>query len=186
MDDSKIVDLYWERSEAAIDETTKKYSRYCYSISLNILHNNEDAEECVNDTFLNAWNAIPPKRPSCLAAFLGKIARNLSLDRFKRYTAEKRGSGHMEISLSELDEVVPSASSVEHAIDEKELVEILNRFLESLPKQKRIMFVQRYWYLMQVKAIAEQSGRSESQVKSSLFRTRNELKAYLEREGVVL
>jgi RNA polymerase sigma-70 factor (ECF subfamily) len=150
------------------------------------LHNKEDAEECVNDTYLNAWNAMPPKRPNCLATFLGKITRNLSLDRFKRYTAEKRGFGQMELALSELDEVVPSASSVEQAIEEKELVELLNVFLESLPKQKRLMFMQRYWYLMPIKTVAEHSGTSESQVKSTLFRTRKELKSHLEKEGVLL
>ena len=186
MEDSEIVDLYWERSETAIGETAKKYSRYCRSISFNILHNKEDAEECVNDTYLNAWNAMPTKRPNCLAAFLGKITRNLSLDKFKRYTAEKRGLGQTAIALSELDEVVPSASGVEQAIDEKELVELLSVFLESLPKQKRMMFVQRYWYLMPIKAIAEQSGKSESQVKSALFRTRNELKQRFAKEGVLL
>ena len=186
MEDSRIIDLFWERSETAIRETTKKYSRYCYSISLNILHNIEDAEECVNDTYLNAWNAIPPKRPNCLATFLGKITRNLSIDKFKKYTTEKRGFGQTEIALSELDEAVPSASSVEQAIDEKELTQTLNLFLESLPKQKRILFVQRYWYLTPIKAIAEQQGKSESQVKSMLFRIRNELKLHLEKDGVLL
>ena len=186
MEDSMIVDLYWERSETAIVETTKKYSRYCHSISWGILHNKEDAEECVNDTYLGAWNAMPPKRPNCLATFLGKITRNLSLDKFKRYTAEKRGLGQTAIALSELDEVIPCASSVEQAIADKELVETLNLFLESLPTQKRIMFVQRYWYFMPIKAIAEQSRKSESQVKSALFRIRNELKIHLEKEGVLL
>ncbi len=186
MEDSKITDLYWERAEIAIGETAKKYSRYCHSISFNILHNKEDAEECVNDTYLNAWNAMPPKRPNCLATFLGKITRNLSLDKFKKYSAEKRGRGQMEIALSELDEVIPSTTSVEQAINEKELAELLDKFLGGLPKQKRIIFVQRYWYLMSIKAMAEQLSISESQVKSTLFRIRSELKSHLKREGVVL
>ncbi|MCL2030582.1 MAG: RNA polymerase sigma factor [Oscillospiraceae bacterium] len=186
MEDRKIVDLYWQRSESAIAETAKKYSRYCLSISFNILHNQEDAEECTNDTYLRAWNAMPPHRPNCLAAFLGKITRNLSLDKFKSYAAQKRGLGQTEIALSELDEVIPSASSVEQAIDEKELAETLNRFLERLPKQKRMMFVQRYWYLMPIRAIAEQWGKRESYVKTTLFRTRQKLKSHLEREGVVI
>jgi RNA polymerase sigma-70 factor (ECF subfamily) len=186
IEDSKIVDLYWERSETAVGETTKKYSRYCHAISFNILQNHEDAEECVNDTCLNAWNAIPPKRPNCLATFLGKITRNLALDKFKKYTAEKRGRGQMELALSELDEILPSTTSIEQAIGEKEFVELLNSFLESLPKQKRMMFVQRYWYLLPVKTMAEQLSISESQVKSTLFRTRRELKSHLEREGVLL
>ena len=113
MEDGKIVDLYWERSETAISETANKYSRYCHSISFNILHNNEDAEERVSDTFLRAWNAMPPKRPNCLATFIGKITRNLSLDKFRKYSAEKRGLGQTEIALSELDDVVPSSSGVE-------------------------------------------------------------------------
>lgn len=186
MEDSKIIDLYWERSETAINETEKKYSRHCHSISFNILHNDEDAKECINDTFYRAWNAMPPNRPNCLAVFLGKITRNLSLDKYKKYTAEKRGLGQMELALSELDDCVPSGSNVEQDIDEKELAEILNSFLESLPKQKRIMFVQRYWYLMTTKAIAEHSSKSESQVKSALFRTRKTLKAFLEKEGITI
>lgn len=186
MEDNKIIDLYWERSESAIGETAKKYSRYCHTISYNILHNSEDAEECVNDTYMGAWKSMPPKHPNCLATFLGKITRNLSLDRFKRQTAEKRGSGEAEISLSELDNVIPSASSVEQAIDEKELTELINRFLGKLPKMKRIMFVQRYWYFMPVKEIAEHTKTGESQVKTTLFRVRNELKKYLESEGVLI
>jgi RNA polymerase sigma factor (sigma-70 family) len=186
MEDSKIIDLYWERDETAIGETAKKYSRYCHSISLNILHNEEDAEECVNDTYLNAWNAMPPRRPNCLAAFLGRITRNLSLDKYKRYTTAKRGGGQTEIALSELDEVLPSKTSVEQAVDEKELVKSLDKFLGGLPRQKRMMFVQRYWYLMPVRTIAEQLGMSESQVKSALFRIRNQLKSHFEREGVAL
>lgn len=186
MEDSKIIDLYWERSEIAIGETAKKYAGYCHFISFNILHNKEDAEECVNDTYHNAWNAIPPKRPNCLATFLGKITRNLSLDKFKKYSAKKRGHGLMEIALSELDEVLPSTSSVEQAIEEKELLKLLDKFLGDLPEQKRIMFVQRYWFIMPIKTIAEQLSISESQVKSTLFRIRNELKTHLEKEGVIL
>ncbi len=186
LEDSKIVDLYWERSEAAINATANKYSRYCHSIAFNILHNSEDAEECVNDTYFRAWNAIPPNRPNCLSIFLGRITRNLSLDKYKKYAAVKRGLGQTELALSELDECVPNISNVEQSIDEKELVEILNSFLESLPKQKRIMFIQRYWYLMSIKAIAENLKVSESKVKSTLFRTRNELKTILEKEGITI
>ena len=186
MEDNEIVDLYWERSETAISETSKKYSRYCRFISFNILQNNEDSEECVNDTYLRAWNAIPPNRPNCLATFLGKITRNLSLDKIKKYSTEKRGLGQTELVLSELDNCVPSSSTVEQEIDKKELVEILNSFLENLPKEKRIMFMQRYWYLMPIKEIAQRSGNSESKVKSALFRARNNLKIILEKEGVIL
>ena len=185
MEDGKIIDLYWERSETAIEETAKKYFRYCRFISFNILRSDEDADECVNDTYLRAWNAMPPKRPNCLASFLGKITRNLSLDRYKQYSAEKRGHGQIALALSELDEAIPSIPDVEQVIDEKELVQALNIFLEDLPDQKRIIFVQRYWYLLPIKEIAEKSEASESQIKSTLFRIRNELKTFLEKEGLL-
>lgn len=184
MEDVRIIDLYWQRSETAIDETAKKYSRYCHSISFHILHSEEDAEECVNDTWLNAWNAMPPRRPSCLSTFLGRITRNLSLDRFKRYNAEKRGGGQLELALDELDEVIPAAG-VEEAINEKELTRALDSFLGSLPMEKRVIFVKRYWYFLPIKTIAEQTGTSEKQVNSALFRLRKGLKAYLEGEGVL-
>jgi len=186
LDDRKIIDLYWRRSEAAIGETANKYARYCHSISFNILHDMEDAEECVNDTYLRAWNAMPPHRPNCLAVFLGKITRNLSLDKFRHYAAGKRGFAQTTLALAELTECVPAAESIERTLDGKELAELLNRFLKSLPKQKRVMFVQRYWYLMPIKAVAEHLGESESQVKSALLRTRNSLKAFLEQEGTAL
>jgi RNA polymerase sigma-70 factor (ECF subfamily) len=186
LEDSEIFDLYWQRSEAAINETAKKYSRYCHSISFNILHNHEDAEECVNDTYSRAWNAIPPNRPNCFAVFLGKITRNLSLDKYKKHTAGKRGLGQTELALSELDECIPSASSVEQETNEKELVQLLNQFLENLPQQKRIIFVQRYWYLMPMKTIAEEAAANEGQVRTALFRIRGSLKAFLKKEGITI
>ena len=186
MDDSRIIELYWERSENAINETAKKYSKYCRYISYNILHNNEDVEECVNDTYLRTWNAIPPKNPNCLATFLGKITRNLSLDKYKQYTAEKRGSGQTELALSELEDCIPARSDVEQVIDEQILVKAINGFLEALPKIKRIIFVRRYWYLSSIKEIAGEYGMGENKAKSMLFRTRNELKKYVEKEGFTL
>ncbi|MDD2235225.1 MAG: RNA polymerase sigma factor [Desulfitobacteriaceae bacterium] len=186
MDDSKIVELYWERSESAIIETTKKYSRYCHYISFNILHNNEDAEECVNDTYMRAWNAMPPQRPNYLSAFLGKITRNLSFDKYKKYNAEKRGLGQTELVLSELEDCIPTTSNVEQMTDEMILVKALNAFLVALPKTNRVVFVRRYWHLSAIKEIAKQYGMSESKVKSMLFRIRNELKEYLEKEGITL
>ncbi len=186
MDDSKIIELYWERSENAIAETAKKYSNYCRRISYNILRNDEDAEECVNDTYLNAWNSMPPHRPNRLSTFLGKITRNLSLNKYKQYTAKKRGSGQTELVLSELEECIPGATDVEQAVDEIILTEALNRFLANQPQKKRIVFSQRYWYLMPIKEIAEQWSMSESQTKSMLFRIRNELKLHLEKEGITI
>jgi len=186
MEDCKIVDLYWARSESAITETSNKYAKYCHYISYNILWNNEDADECVNDTYLCAWKAMPPQRPNRLSTFLGKITRNLSLNRYKSYTAQKRGAGQMELVLSELDDCVPANTSVEQETDEILLVEAINNFLSELPTVSRIVFVRRYWYLSGIKEIAEQYGMSESKVKSTLFRTRNKLKLCIEKEGIIL
>ncbi|MBW8382601.1 MAG: RNA polymerase sigma factor [Youngiibacter sp.] len=182
---SFLIKLYFERSESAISETPRKYGRYCYSISNNILHSAEDAEECVNETYLRAWNAMPPARPNRLSLFLGKITRNLSLNRYKGYNTEKRGFSEMPLVLSELNDCIPSSSDVEQEVDHLLLLEALNNFLGEQPSIKRIIFVQRYWYLIPVKDLAKMHGRSESQTKSMLFRMRNELKAYLEKEGLI-
>lgn len=185
-DDNNIIKLFWERSEEAIVETSKKYSNYCYTIAYNILYNNEDAEECVNDTYLRAWNTIPPDRPNCLATFLGKITRNLSLNKYKYHKAAKRGFGQVESAISELEACIPASTDTELLFDELVLTEAINNFLGNQKKIKRIVFIQRYWYLMPIKEIAEQFNMSESKAKSMLFRTRNELKGYLEKEGVIL
>lgn len=186
MDDESIIKLYLERSEDAIIETAKKYSGYCRYISNNILHNNEDAEECVNDTYLSAWNSIPPKHPDHLAGYLGKITRNHSLNKYKQYTAAKRGKGDITLVLSELEECTAATEDVESTIDEMILIDALDHFLEKLPKIKRMVFVRRYWYLSTIKDIGMQYGISESKVKSMLFRTRNDLKNYFEKEGIYL
>ncbi len=186
MDDKKIIDLYWERSETAISETAYKYGTYCRRIAYNILHNNEDSEECVNDAYLKAWNAMPPKRPSRLSAFLGKIVRNLSLDRYDRYTAEKRGYGQVPLVLDELAECIPSPSGTEQAIDELLLAQTLNRFLSGIKPEPRMIFVQRYWLLNPVREISSNFGISESKVKMTLLRLRRKLKQFLEEEGVCI
>lgn len=186
MEDNQIVDLYWARSENAISETERKYGRYCHYIAYNILHSDEDSEECVNDTYLNAWNAMPDKQPSRLAAFLGTITRNLALKRWERYNAEKRGSGQVMLALDELQECVPATNNENQIVDDLVLAEVFNRFLASLPKEKRKIFMRRYWYLSPVAEIAENYSISESKVKMSLLRTRNELKLVLEKEGIDL
>lgn len=186
MEDGEIVDLYWERSENAIAETSKKYSRYCYSISFNVLHNHEDAEECVNDTYIRAWNSMPTQRPNRLSTFLGKITRNLSINKYRGYAAEKRGSGQTDLVLLELEECVPSPENVEQAVDTLALAEAINRFLASQPRTKRIVFMRRYWYLSPIREIAGEYGMNENRVKSMLFRMRNELKLFLEKEGVAV
>lgn len=186
MEDSQIVDLYWARSEQAISETADKYGRYCFSIAYNILHSNEDSEECVNDTYLNAWNAMPEQRPGKLQAFLGRITRNLSLRRWEKYAAEKRGHGQVPIILDELQECIPSSDSTEHVVDDIVLADVLNLFLASLTAEKRMIFMRRYWYMSPVNEIASDLAITESKVKMSLLRSRKELKLLLEKEGVDL
>ncbi len=186
MEDGKIIDLYWQRSEAAIAETDTKYGAYCHSISHNILHNKEDAEECVNDTYLKAWHSMPTQRPNCLMAFLGKIVRNLSLDRYRKNHAKKRGDGETELALTELEECLSASGSVEEAVDGKLLTDCIDRFLAGLPRQKRSVFVCRYWYLYPVSEIAKRYGLSESSVTNTLFRLRKQLRRHLETEGITV
>lgn len=184
MEDQQIVDLYWERSEAAISETAQKYGRYCRCIAFNILRNDEDSEECVNDAYLKAWNDIPPHRPAVLKAFLGKITRNLSLDRYEKLNAKKRSGGQMPLVLEELRECLPASDNTESIIEEMALTDILNRFLASLSSERRKIFMRRYWYFSTVREIAAEYGMSESKVKMSLLRSRNALKNLLIREGI--
>lgn len=186
MEDRQIVDLYWERSERAISETAKKYGRYCHYIAFNILHDPEDSEECVNDTYMRAWDSIPPHRPNGLKTFLGKIARNLALNRYKNLTAEKRNFGKVPLAIDELHECIPDADNVDHIVDDMMLVDIFNRFLASQSLDQRRIFMRRYWYFSSIKEISADYGMSESKVKMSLLRSRNELKKLLEKEGVTL
>ena len=183
MEDKKIVDLYWSRSEDAIKETEKKYGGYCRRIAMNILSNELDAEECVNDTYLRAWEAMPPHRPERLSTFLGKITRNLSLNRYARDRAAKRAP-LAETVYEEIAELIPDES--ESAVDESRLSEIINSFLASLSQKHRIIFVQRYWYLCSVKEIAKSRGITESDVKVSLMRTRRKFKEHLTKEGITV
>ena len=186
MDDRQIIELYNERSEAAISATADKYGKYCYSVAYHILYNEQDSEECVNDTYLRTWETIPPQCPVNLPAFLGKITRNLALNRYRYYVREKRGCGQIPLVLDELQECVPAVNSTEQAVEEKHLVEVLNRFTHELPVEKRMMFVRRYWYLSSIGEIAEDFEISEGKVKMTLLRIRNKLKQTLEKEGIVL
>ena len=186
MDDRQIIELYNERSEAAISETADKYGKYCHYIAFNILYNEQDSEECVNDTWFRAWNTIPPQQPIKLSAYLGKITRNLALDRYKFYNREKRGKGQISLILDELSECISAGNSTEQEIDEWLLVETLNTFLRSLPSEKRQILVRRYWYLSPVKEIAVDFNMSENSVKTILHRSRIKLKHFLEKEGIVI
>ena len=183
MEDSGIVELYWARSEDAITESARQYGRYCYSIAYAILCSHEDSEECVSDTWQRAWNVMPPQRPACLQAFFGKITRNLSLNRYKERHAAKRGGGQVALALDELAECLPAADNVELAEEDAALTALLDRFLESLGRETRIIFVQRYWYLRSVREIAAGLHMGESAVKMSLSRSRDRLRALLEQEG---
>lgn len=186
MEDQKIVDLYWARSERAIDETDRKYGRYCGAIAFNILHNREDSDECVSDTYLQAWNSMPTERPSLLGAFLAKITRNLSLNRYRTAHAQKRGGGETAALLDELAECVAGNDSLESTVDEMETARSIDRFLQTLDKESRVFFVRRYFYADSIAYIANRFGASESKVKSNLMRTRTKLRSWLEKEGVTV
>ena len=180
MEEKAILGLYFAREEQAIRETDRKFGNLCRRIAWNILGCREDVEECVNDTWLRAWDSIPPQRPGRLSAFLGRIARNLALDRYDYNHAAKR-SGPFDQLLSELSECIPCQRD---DFAQLELTQILNSFLHSLPESRRNLFLRRYWYCESVEELGRRYRMSQSAVKSSLFRTRNKLKAYLEKEGV--
>ncbi len=186
MEDERIIDLYWARQERALIETERKYGAYCRTVSYNILHSREDSEECVSDTWLHAWNAIPPKRPAILSAFLARITRNLAIDRWKAAHTEKRGNGALPAALEELSECIPSGGGVEQAIEEKALSQAIDAFLRTQPERECMIFLRRYWYADSVRQIARQFGLNENSVKSILFRTRERLRKYLEREGIAI
>ena len=186
MRDTEILDLYWAREERAIEETQKAYGHSCFCIAWNILYDREDCDECVNDTWLRAWNAIPPERPGRLALFLGTITRNLSLDRWKGKHTMKRGKGEMMLALDELAECVPDAHSVEDEVNAGELERLLNQFLRELPERDCNIFLRRYWYVEEYSEIARRYGMKLNTVKTSLFRTRARLKSFLTEEGIVI
>ena len=180
MTDHELIELYWQRSETAIEETEREYGRYLHYIADCILHNHEDAQEIVNDTYLKAWNAIPPERPDPLRPFLGRITRQLAINRLERNTADKRGGGQYEAVLDELSACV---SCEENVVDRIALRDSINHFLRSLPDLHRRIFIKRYWYLSSIADIAGQLSVSESRVKSLLMRMRQKLKKQLIKEG---
>ena len=180
MEDKEIIGLFNSRSESAIEATQRKYGAYCNTIAFNILSDAQDAEECVSDALLRVWNAIPPAVPACLRSFIGRITRNLALDRYDSRSAEKRGGGQMALALEELAESLPAPEDQAAG----EISAILNVFLEDLSRDERVIFVRRYWYLDPVKDIAQKLGFGESKVKTSLFRARKQLRALLTKEGI--
>lgn len=186
MDDKKIIELYFARSQEALREVGEKYGPYCRAIAWNILGSDQDAEECVNDTWLRSWEVIPPQRPGHLSVFLGKITRNLALNRWAAHRAKKRGGGEVPLVLAELEECVPGGREPEEALDEKVLADAVAAYLRTQPMLRRMVFIRRYWYCNTVPVIARQLSMAEGTVKSTLHRMRRELKDYLEKEGIAL
>ncbi len=183
MQDEKIIELYWLRNETAISETEHKYGQYLTKIAYNILNNIEDSRESVNDTYLKAWNTMPPQKPNILKTYLGKITRQLSIDVFRTRNRKKRNASQYAVSLSELEECIPDGNDVEQEVELQLLGRIINDFLYTLPDQTRHIFVCRYYFCDSIKNISAFFAISESKVKSILFRTRNALKSHLESEG---
>ena len=184
MDDGKIIDMFFARNEDAIRHTDAAYGRRLYHLADRIVENGQDAEESVSDTYLAAWNTIPPRRPNFLNAFLAKMTRHISIDRWRKLSAKKRGGGEIILALDELEECVDT-HNVETELVKKELTRVLNAFLSSLPETERNVFLCRYWYLDSIQTISEVSGFSQSKVTSMLHRLRGKLRKKLSEEGYV-
>lgn len=185
MEDRQILDLYWARDEAAITQTSQKYGAYCGSIARNILQNEEDAEECLSDAWLSAWNTIPPKRPENLAAYLGKLTRGKAIDRWRAIRREKRGGDSVTLALEELADILCARDNPEDSLLHRELAESINRFLGELPTVERSVFLCRYWYFDGIPEIGQSFGFSRSKTKSMLHRIRKKLQQFLQKEGLL-
>lgn len=185
MEDSAIIALYFDRNEAAIRETDNKYGAFCHKIAFNILSVNEDTEECVSDTYMKVWNLIPPERPIKFMAWLGKIVRNTALSMYTKLHAKKRFNG-MEFMLDELSECIPSGVSLEKELEDKEITAALNTWLKSVSAEERYLFIRRYWYGDAVNELAKQQKVSPHTMTQRLYRIREKLKLYFEREGIAI
>lgn len=185
VEDHSIIELYFQRSERAIDETAAKYGSYCGTVARNILTVQEDAEECVNDTWLAAWNDIPPSRPTCLRAYLGRLTRNLAISRWRFSHAARRYSG-METLLSELEDCLPSQNDVERELEREALSAVLRAWVGGLGEDDRALFVRRYWYGVSVKQLSAEAGRTQNATAQRLWKLRRSLKTRLEQEGLFL
>ncbi len=186
MKDEAIVELYWQRDESAITVTQEKYHVYLLKIARNILNSTEDSEESVNDTYLAAWNSIPPQKPEVLSTYLGKLTRRISISLFRRRNAEKRRDGEFALALQEMEDVMTDFMDPEREMEEKLLGELLNKFLHTLKPSERRVFIGRYYYMDPLKEVAAYCGMSEGKAKTLLFRTRKKLKEYLIGEGLLL
>lgn len=182
MEDQQIIELFLKRNEDAVAQTEKKYANYCRSIAVHILHIPEDADEALNDTWLAAWNSIPPHIPECLKTFLGRLTRNISLKRVRSDKAIKRVAAEIRVVFEEVEDWLQSEHSIEQEISEQELTSEINRFLDSISDTERNVFVRRYWYMQSITEIADYHSFSESKVKSMLFRIRKKLYSRLKKE----
>ena len=185
MNDSKIIELFFERSEKAIFELSNKYGTICMRVAYNILENAEDSEECVNDSYLGVWNAIPPEKPNPLLAFVLKIVRNLSLNRV-RYNSRQKRNSNLNECLNELEWHLPSVQNVDEEIDVKLTASYINDFLSTLDESNQMLFVRRYWYMDSYKDLAKQSGLKEGTIRARLSRTRESLRNFLNEKGVIV
>lgn len=185
MEDRELIGLYNTRSQSAVAATMDKYGRLCRSIAMNILGDEGDAEECVNDAYLAVWNSIPPNQPAELSAYIGKIVRNLALNRRRAQSAQKRGGGQYDLAYEELESILSGGRTTEEAVDRRRLAEALDAFLAGLPEMKRRIFMQRYWWFRPVADIAAETGYSQSKVKMILLRLRAQLRGQLEEEGLL-
>lgn len=183
MEDSKILDLFWQRKEKAIVEIEKKYAKYCAAVAGNILWDKEDIGECLNDTWFRAWKGIPPEKPRNLRMYLAKITRNLAIDKYRNNSAQKRGGTTMSVVLDELEECIASAGDVEQEMNVQQLGYVINSFLFTIPKRDAQIFIRRYFYVEDIAVIAKGYGIQESNVHMILHRTRKKLKAVLIKEG---
>ena len=186
MEDEQILDLFFSRDEQALEETDRKYGGYCYCLANSILQNQQDAEETVSDTYLKAWNSIPPKRPDVFKMFLAKITRNLAFSRWRQYTAEKRGGGEMPLVLEELEGCIPARGDVEDHMNARELTRAIRMFLDTLPVREQDIFLRRYFFVEESTVIAQRYHMKPGTVLRTLSRTRGKLKAYLTQEGYEL
>ena len=183
MDDEAILDLYFARDEQAVVETDRKYGGYCFTLANSILHNEQDAEETVSDTYMNAWKTIPPKRPAIFKMFLAKITRNLAFSRWRSYSAYKRGGGELDLVLEELGSCIAAPGAVEDALNAKELARAIRSFLNTLPQREQDIFLRRYFFVEESDAIAKRYAMKPATVLRTLSRTRSKLKKYLTQEG---
>ena len=185
MDDSEIIGLYFSRDERAVEESQAKYGSYCMTVARNVLSVREDCEECVSDTWLAAWQRIPPEMPVCLRAFFGRITRNIAIDRYRRSHAAKRGGGEITLALDELGEILPSGGDAADGMIARETADAVNSFLRSIPERDCNIFLARYYFFHSVGTIAKSLGMTEAYVRVVLSRTRRKLAAYLKKENIL-